>query len=69
MPITETTVVAQKGKDAMYVIFESGNLTVTTPYTHGIYIYKVWFGTITQTWRTFEVPIWVVPGPIISPNV
>lgn len=68
-PVAETTVVTQKDKDAMYVVLPSGNLTVTAPHTRGIYIYKVWFGTPTQTWHTFEFPILLEPGPKIVPNV
>jgi len=66
-PIAEKTVVAQKDKDAMYVIFASGNLTITTPSTRGIYIYKICL-TGTDTFET-EFPIWVEEGMLLSPII
>lgn len=68
-PIVEKTVVVHKDKDEFYIYTSSGNLTITVPpsYTPKIYIYKVGFGTKTQTWYTIEFPIWAQPGPIISP--
>jgi len=69
VPIAEKTVVAQKDKDSMYITFSSGNLTAIVPDTRGIYIYKVEFGSTTEAWETFEFPVWVEEGLLISPNV
>lgn len=68
-PVAETTVEAQKDKDALFVVFTSGNLTITAPNTCGLYIYDVCLGTATQFLASFEFPMWIVNGPIITPNV
>jgi hypothetical protein len=59
VPIIEKNVTMQKGKDAMYVIVTSGNLTVTTPSIPRIYMYRVTFGSVTETYYTMEFPIMV----------
>lgn len=59
-PIVEKLVNQNKGENSMYVHFNSGNLTATTPSARGIYIYKLCFGTETQTWKTYEFPIIVL---------
>lgn len=57
IPVAEKLVSVNKSKDAMYILLDSGNLTVTVPSTRGIYIYKVCFGTKTEIWHTIEFPI------------
>ena len=58
-PVVEKLVSENKSENAMYVYFDSGNLTVTAPSARGIYIYKLCFGTETETWKTYEFPIFV----------
>jgi len=64
IPVAEKLVSFNKSKDAMYILLESGNLTITGPVTLGIYIYKVCFRTLPAylltSWNyTMEFPIMI----------
>lgn len=57
-PVAEKLVIVNKDKNAMYIVVPSGNLTVTAPSVHGIYIYKLCLGTETEPERCIvEFPI------------
>jgi hypothetical protein len=55
-PVVEKTVNVHKGKDAMYIFANSGNMTIIAPSYRGIYIYKICFGTETEDY-IIEFPI------------
>lgn len=58
-PVVEKLVSVNKSEHALYVYFDSGNLTVIAPSTCGIYIYKLCFGTETETLKIYEFPIFI----------